>query len=85
MLDDSAALRLIRLFGKDRVLFGTDFPMWRAIPEIQNLLSLGLPDRTLKKIFSCIDLTTLKPTDNEDTVLAFVAEKKLPVIKNCLK
>ena len=27
---------------------------------------------TLKKIFSCIDLTTLKPTDNEDTVLAFV-------------
>lgn len=27
---------------------------------------------TLKKIFSCIDLTTLKPTDNEDTVLALV-------------
>ena len=27
---------------------------------------------TLKKIFRCIDLTTLKPTDNEDTVLAFV-------------
>ena len=26
----------------------------------------------LKKIFSCLDLTTLKPTDNEDTVLAFV-------------
>ena len=27
---------------------------------------------TLKKIFSCIDLTTLKPTDNEDSVLSFV-------------
>ena len=27
---------------------------------------------TLKKILNCIDLTTLKPTDNEDTVLAFV-------------
>lgn len=27
---------------------------------------------TLKKIFSCIDLTTLKATDNEDTVLALV-------------
>lgn len=27
---------------------------------------------TLKRIFSCIDLTTLKPADNEDTVLAFV-------------
>ena len=33
----------------------------------------GVHDKeTLKKIFSCIDLTTLKPTDNEDTVLAFV-------------
>jgi deoxyribose-phosphate aldolase len=33
----------------------------------------GVHDReTLKKIYSCIDLTTLKPTDNEDTVLAFV-------------
>lgn len=27
---------------------------------------------TLKKIMGCIDLTTLKPTDNEDTVLALV-------------
>ena len=27
---------------------------------------------TLKRIFNCIDLTTLKPADNEDTVLAFV-------------
>ena len=27
---------------------------------------------TLKKIFSCIDLTTLKPDDNEDSVLALV-------------
>jgi deoxyribose-phosphate aldolase len=32
----------------------------------------GGDKETLKKIFSCIDLTTLKPTDNEDTVLAFV-------------
>lgn len=32
----------------------------------------GGDKETLKKIFSCIDLTTLKPTDNDDTVLAFV-------------
>lgn len=33
----------------------------------------GVHDReTLRKIYGCIDLTTLKPTDNEDTVLAFV-------------
>ena len=45
-------LELMDLYGEDRLLFGTDFPMWRAIPEIQNILSLGLPERTLKKIFS---------------------------------
>lgn len=32
----------------------------------------GGDKETLKKIFSCIDLTTLKPTDNDDTILAFV-------------
>ena len=45
-------MELIALYGEDRILFGTDFPMWRAIPEIQNLLSLGLSDTTLRKIFS---------------------------------
>ena len=43
---------LILLYGEDRVLFGTDFPMWSAKPEIDFLLSLGLPERTLRKIFS---------------------------------
>lgn len=45
-------LRFIEAYGEDRILFGTDFPMWRALPEIQTLLSLGLPDRALRKIFS---------------------------------
>ena len=43
---------LILCFGEDRVLFGTDFPMWNARQEIDLLLSLGLPDRMLRKIFS---------------------------------
>ena len=51
-LPNERVLPLIDLYGEDRILFGTDFPMWRAIPEIQNMLSLGLPDRTLRKIFS---------------------------------
>ena len=42
---------LILLFGEDRVLFGTDYPMWSAKPEIDLLLSLGLPERMLRKIF----------------------------------
>ena len=43
---------LIGVFGEDRVLFGTDFPMWSAQPEIDLLLSLGLPEGTMRKIFS---------------------------------
>ncbi len=43
---------LIDLYGEDRVLFGTDFPMWTPKPEIDALLSLGLSDTALRKIFS---------------------------------
>ena len=43
---------LIDAYGEDRVLFGTDYPMWTAQPEIDLLLSLGLSDTALRKIFS---------------------------------
>lgn len=41
---------------------------------------------TLKRIFNCIDLTTLKPTDNEETVLSLVEkvnsfDEKYPDLK----
>ena len=41
-LDDRTAVEIIRRYGADRVLFGTDYPMWRAEDEIGHLLSLGL-------------------------------------------
>ena len=43
-----------------------------VIEKAKKEIISGGDKETLKKIFSCIDLTTLKPTDNEDTVLAFV-------------
>lgn len=43
---------LIACCGADRVLFGTDFPMWDARAEIDFLLSLHLPDAAYRKIFS---------------------------------
>lgn len=43
---------LISVYGEDRVLFGTDFPMWDARPEIDFLLSLELSDTAYRKIFS---------------------------------
>ena len=52
MLDDSAALRLIRLFGKDRVLFGTDSPWADQQADLQHFLSLPLSPDEQKAILS---------------------------------
>lgn len=35
---------LIKAYGADRVLFGTDYPMWTPREELENLLSIGLGD-----------------------------------------
>lgn len=37
-------LESIALFGPDRVMFGTDFPMWPAGPELEGLFALGLTE-----------------------------------------
>ncbi|RKJ40355.1 amidohydrolase [Acutalibacter sp. 1XD8-33] len=41
-LSEEEALESIALFGADRVMFGTDFPMWPAGPELRALFALGL-------------------------------------------
>jgi predicted TIM-barrel fold metal-dependent hydrolase len=43
---------LIRGYGADRVLFGTDYPMWIPQNEIDALLSLDLSDEEYRMIFS---------------------------------
>ncbi len=44
--------RLINAWGAERVLFGTDYPMWRADREIEALLSLRLSEADYRAIFS---------------------------------
>ena len=39
-------------YGPDKVLFGTDYPMWGAEEELENFLSLGLSDADNCKILS---------------------------------
>ncbi len=41
-LDTAAMLRLIRAFGADRVLFGSDYPMWHPGEELARFLALPL-------------------------------------------
>lgn len=51
-LKKEKVMELFDLFGEDRILFGSDYPMWHMGDEIKTLLSLGLSDTALNKIFS---------------------------------
>ncbi|BCI59413.1 amidohydrolase family protein [Solibaculum mannosilyticum] len=44
--------RLIRAFGPDRCLFGTDFPMWQHEPSLRHLRGVGLEEEELGKVLS---------------------------------
>ena len=37
-------------YGSDRILFGTDFPLWNPKTEVERFLSLGLSDEDNEKI-----------------------------------
>ncbi len=43
---------LILRYGIDRVLFATDYPMWRAKNELRMLLSMGFTEEEYRKLFS---------------------------------
>lgn len=53
-------LRLFDLYGEDRILFGSDYPMWNMKSELEYLYSLGLTDTALEKILSGNFLRLLK-------------------------
>ena len=41
---------LIRQWGADRVMFGTDYPMWNPQPEINCLMDMGLEENEYRRI-----------------------------------
>ncbi len=45
------AMELIRFFGADHVLFGTDYPMWDAEEELERIAKLPLTDEECEMIF----------------------------------
>lgn len=44
------ARRMIEAYGADRVLFGTDYPMWDPAEELERLRKIGLCEEDLQKI-----------------------------------
>ena len=51
-IDKETAKKIIRTYGADRVLFGTDYPMWDAKRELEYFLSLGLDEWEIKSILN---------------------------------
>lgn len=49
-LKPSVAVEIVHLYGEDRVLFGTDYPMWSPKEELERFLALGLSDKQNEKI-----------------------------------
>lgn len=44
------AVEIIRAYGAERVMFGTDYPMWNQQPEIDYLKKLDLTDKEFEDI-----------------------------------
>lgn len=44
MLGLKRAKELIRIYGAERMLFGSDFPMWNVDDELENFMKIGLTD-----------------------------------------
>ncbi|MBP5661935.1 MAG: amidohydrolase [Clostridia bacterium] len=51
-LTQSDAYRIIRAYGADRVMFGTDYPMWDAQKELEFLTALPLAEDEKRQILS---------------------------------
>jgi len=45
------ALEFIERFGAERVIFGSDYPMWDPREEAEGVMNLGLKETVMEKIF----------------------------------
>ena len=45
-----ATLKYIRSYGADRIVFGTDFPLWNMPKEVGGFIALDLTDDEREKI-----------------------------------
>ena len=59
-LEKGTAKKLIETYGSDRIIFGTDFPMWSQKDELEYLFSLSLTEEELENILHNNILRVLK-------------------------
>ena len=49
-LDDDTIRKIISQYGTDKIMFGSDYPMWNPKEELDRFLGLGLSSQEEKKI-----------------------------------
>jgi len=54
------AVKLIRTYGTERLVYGSDFPLWNPVEEVKRFLSLGLTDAEIEQIAYKTALRVLK-------------------------
>lgn len=59
-LKKETARKIIETYGTDKVIFGTDFPMWRQDEDLEYLFSLGFSEEQLEDILHNNLLRALK-------------------------
>ncbi len=60
MLSNTIGRKIIDKYGTDKVIFGTDYPMWKQKDELEHIYSLGFNDTVLENILSKNILRLLK-------------------------
>ena len=49
-MEKEEAVKLIRHYGADRLVYATDYPLWDPVVEMERFLSLGLTDDEIERI-----------------------------------
>jgi predicted TIM-barrel fold metal-dependent hydrolase len=67
-LGNRRATELIRVYGAERVLFGTDYPMWNPKEELERLYALNLSSREMDLILAnnAAELLEIKPPQSRE-------------------
>lgn len=58
LLSDTTVKKLINKYGTDKIIFGSDYPIWSQKDELKRLFSLGLEEKQLENIL-CNNLLSL--------------------------
>lgn len=59
-MDKESAVKLIRRYGTQRLVYGTDFPLWDPVQEMERFMQLALTDAEREQIFCMTAQNLLK-------------------------